>query len=520
MDFIKKYLIYIILALAILLNVFGYAKILLTTPFIEAQDLFTHMKHADQIIETSTLDFTYNSISSSPPLYQFFPLLHILIAESSLLTGIPIPYIAILLNILQVLLIPLLLFVLGSVLFRSKLVGLLAAILFMFPGGWVSGSGIGFFMFTATPWFSLIAFLTAIIVTLKYYEHREKNKILILYATLIFTTILYHPQSSLGRIATLGLIHVLVLLFAKRSEINKGLKLLIATILPGIIFVLINIYNINYFITLGNQFTDGDTALAQSATTTSGGSINLFDSFGPIILVFSVVGLYLVYFLRNNVTPQLTKLIISSMIIVNLLGVYQLKLGFHFFAHRYHSELLYPFILLAGIGFFLLLKKLRKSKLGTALLTCIIILLLFPPLKYLYTKTFSLDINYVKAMIWASENIDHSKAIADPYTFYAFKSITTLDAPFRALRPSRTIYNQLQAEDPAFINIFQGTAEQSYTYAKEHGVQYIIIDYKNNVGRLAANYDNFTRADFFEVIYSIPLGDEAGSPPLTIYRVL
>ncbi len=519
-NFIRKNLIYILLALAILLNVSGYARIQLTTPFIEAQDLFTHMKHADQIIETQTLDFTYNSISSTPPLYQFFPLLHILMAETNLLTGIPIPYIAIILDVLQVILIPLLLFGLGSMLFRNKLIGLLVAVLFMFPGGWVNVAGIGFYMFTATPWFSLIAFLAALIMVLRCYAHPENYRLLFVYSTFVFGIILYHPQSSLGRVAILGLVHLLVMLGTKRTEIKTAAKLLGATIIPGIIFLLINIPNLHYFLTLGNQFTDGDTSLAQSATATVISHVNILNSFGPIILIFSIAGFAIVYLLRNHLAARLTKVIILAMILVDLVGIYQSKLGLFFFAHRYQAELLYPLILLAGVGFYILLHNLRKSKLGMSLVACIVLLLLFPPVQYLFTKTFSLDINYVKAMIWASDNIKYSTVMADPYTFYAFNSINTLSAPYRAVRPNSTVYNSLQANSPAFKNIFQGTATESYTYAKENGVQYIIIDYKNNKNRLIANYDNFKNTNYFEVVYSTPRNNASDEDILTIYRVL
>jgi len=517
LKFIKRNFVYIVLILALSVNFFGYAKTLFTTPFIETQDLFSHIKYTSQILETNQIDFMYNTDKTEPPLYQYFPFFHVTMAAVSQVTSLELPYVAVFLNLIMIIIIPLLLYHLATLLFKKKIIGLFTALFFMFPGSWFKSSGSMFFKFTGPPWFSVILYLTVLIIIYYLYNKNKNLKYLyIIYPIIVFSMMLYHPQSSIGRVAIISLLHLLFYFFTSEKRLkNRAIILLILSILPGLFFLAININNIDYFLIVGDQFTETDNPLVQSATVPKLNSLN--NSLGQLVFIFGMIGLFYIYFIKNSKFSKLTKILIASMIITNLLGMSQRYLGLNFFVHRYQAELFYPAILLAAMGIYYILTKI---KFGYVIIIPVLFTMIISPVVFLYSKNFPINWNYVKAMVWAKDNIKYSKVMADPYTYYTFKSIGVLKSPYRAIRPGSKEYNRLQAEDPAYKNIFQGTVEQSYFYAKEHGVEYIIIDYKNNKGRLAVNYDNFTNESYYKEIYSIALSNDNPDHWLSIYKLI
>lgn len=489
-----------------------YLSIVLKAPFAEGQDIFAHMKYATNILVTHHVDFAYNTFESSPPLYQYFPFFHIDLAVIAQVLGIEVFQAAVVMHVLIIILVPLLLFVVGSAIFMRKSVGLFLVFLYLFPGPPFVEHGFDF-IYPSPHYFSLIAFLTALLFLL-HYIRRGGNWYVFGYVLSFLSMVLYHPQSAVGRVPMLALV-ALLLCFVKDKIVRKRARtLLLVSILYVALFLIMNFHALYYISQVGQQYSNGNTSplLVPGVPIPEESLATIIGNFSPVIGIFSLFGFFLVFLVHSKENLMLPRVIIVAVSAVSLLLTYQYIFGYNFFPGRFRVELLFPLLLLTSYGFRYIFTRLRYS---TVLFIPFLVIMILPFLSSLSHVSLNVDWGYLRAVSWARKHINNSAIIADPYTFTVFASSAILTPPYNI----GTNLQRIEKKDNAIQKVFGGFLPESAMWAKHAGIQYVIVDYARNPGRVAGHYEQFSDIRYYERLYAVRTGDPDRKKELVIYRI-
>lgn len=500
-----------LIALVLSVALYGslYVQIAAKTPFAEGQDAFAHMKYATNILETQRLDFAYNTTDTQPPIYQFFPLLHITLAMLVKFTGLELPVAATAINIVFVLTLPLLFYALGTRLFGSRLAGLFAALLYLFPGIFLNPDQNDFYRFLSPYYLSLILFLIGLIFLLDSLRNKRHLTVRLGYLAVIAGMILSHPQSAVGRWLVVVLI---ALLFTFRPAYRRlALPILIFTIIPIAVLLVLYHDQLGYFLNVGQAFTAASAPFGQADSPTTENLYSILGNYGFLTFIFSIVGFIAIFSSDRKRIPWSTKVVLLVIVTTNLLLTFQTAVGLNFFPGRFKTEIHIPAFLIGGYGMVLFLQAIRYRRF---LLLPILATMIIPTVIYLAEVRLNIDWGDLQGVLWAKEHLRGSTVLADPYTFYLFQSVGGFKPAYGF---SSTDFTRQLKEEPTIQQVFGADAASAFAYAKANGIDYIIVDYRRNPQRLSGDYGKFSDERYFRPVYSTSSTGSSGEKRLVIY---
>lgn len=488
-------------------------RVLVHAPFWIPGDIFSYLGWTQSIVDAHHINFL--SPGNGPILYSYFPGLFILLASGSILTGLSVPVVAVVANIVYVMLLAVGFAAVAWSVFRDARSMILAAIIGSSFGGSYGGISTPnvVFPFLATPNISLLFFLGAVIL---FVEALRRMPVILwrqhaLAAFLSTAAILIHPQSGLFRGSVLSLACAAFIIFARRNDRFSFAKLAMFYALPWLFVLAINFQTLPLIFQVGVGVAVNNS-LGIAATTAP---TRFTTNYGPFFTFLALLGLAIAVARqwRYRFASQLQFVIILSAItiastFVDLLGVY-------FFGGRFLGELLLPYTLLATYALRTLLDlRLIPRALSLSIVMGTLLLSVVSFVSVISRSDFDFDWPSVRALEWANRNIQNAKVMADPYMLYMFFDMAHIRPAYYDIRSLHGIDHNIGIQTV----LVDRNPEAAYRYAKKNTIDYVIIDTYFDplwVGLASGNFQNQQR---FLQVFSIRHSHTTGE--IKIYRVL
>ncbi|MFH1597607.1 MAG: hypothetical protein ABIB97_00865 [Patescibacteria group bacterium] len=511
----------LIVFLLILLVVILYSNVLLKYPYQEGGDLFFHTWFSNQISETGQIP-QETATASATSIYSYSPLFHIFLSSVSQVTGTSIPQLIPWLNILLVLGLTAAVYILSNLLLNSKVIALLAALLFITRGGTV------WFIYFLPRSLSILIFLILLITALICYQKKFIDlKKTILLVVLGLSLILTHLFNATFWTTLIIAIALSSLIFVSRHR--KFFGRIIFTTLASIILFAITFSPVIF----ANKFPidPSDTSWEASASSSSRLSVSFSSITGVVLLTLLVIGLLvLLNEIRKTKAINFKSIIFFVWLLLTILMLNQGVANYNFFPGRYADAFILPATMVAALGFSFLFKKLAGQQLIANLLAISLVVAVLLPLIKDFNSVQSDFNNYgfsqerIDELINLQPEISQEIVLSDPITMYYLISISNTKKPFEYEHTQLT--RQKILDWPITEKLIRGDAATANEYAKSLQARYVVVS--SITQELFAEYDldKFAESDKFQRIYQSEgteqLNDQGSAtvPYFEVYEVL
>lgn len=476
------------------------------TPFMVSGDVFEYMAMTQGVLNNNGLEHL-NEITGTTsgnyfPIYSAFPLLFILVAAITSITGIAVYYVLVGLNIIFIILLVSLFYYFCIQSLGDKLSALIATMVI-----WS-----GFFIFISTSYINYLIFFVLIIFSLRIMKREIQYKDFLLIMLLLTASLFSHHETLFSYIFTFGIFFCIVMIYYLIMKNIKSPKMWIfaalSLILPLCLFFVINAPNITEIMTVGSRVSELDITLSSSDRFISDSGVwntakplinNLFKSIGLIWIIFIPVAFY--YLFKSNLKPYI-QIFWITLITIFFLGSIQSLFNLALFQNRFTGRFVQFSVLLGIFGVLMLLRNKFNNK---KIKTIVILLILIPTFTNIYsiaTQPLNLSWNYINVISDMQQYIPKGeKLMSDPITLFMTQGITGIQPAYNFSRPTR--HNRLSIlHYESNINVFQNSSELALNYTKNNNIKYIAVDSLYTPSWGGDSIEKFENNPVFTKLYS------------------
>ncbi|MBU0732196.1 hypothetical protein KKC88_04935 [Patescibacteria group bacterium] len=492
-EFLKKYLPLIALGAFIIILLTSHISIILEAPFSSNTDSIIYFEKAKNIIADQGISFAGNFEA-----YDLTPSLFLLLAGLSGFSVKIIPYIGVLLLLLQVIFIPIFTFWLGKIILKNSWAALLVTFLFILRADQLlfEGYDLASFFLLRTSNFSFILFLLAVILAFKFFT-RINTKIFYIILLTTLAMFSFHHQSGLVFWIIFYLFFCSCLYYLYRNKKIQKKYFFISLgvfIFPFIAGVIADIILGGKILETLSFLTDG--LVGGYSENIDPFSLNYISYLGIVIIPLAILGL--IFLIKKRKDNMFTIFFLSAYFLIIFLGIYQTLFGLQIFAERFLLLLFFPMCLLAGVFFVYIFKKSKYFFAGIGIL--IIIIGTVNYFSMMSQIKFNMPWPYFKATAWAAGNFDQDyKFMTDVNTLIQFRALT-FNEPAFSFRRTRDL-NKQNKQEPVKVIIKSEDAQTAYDYMIENNIKYFIFDTRMGPRSSPGDYNKFSDELLFQEIY-------------------